>query len=88
MRVRDLGHAQPLPDFSPTFGKRFDARVVVRHHNGAEVEGHTWEIVGQNDLHVPYVSRRVRYGNTWETQRRQYAGPVFTRMCRRILEGN
>lgn len=88
MRVRDLSHAQPLPDFAPIFGKRFDARVAVVNHNGAVVHGDTWEVVGQNDLHIPHVSRRVRYGNEWETQKRQYAGPIFTRMCKRILEDN
>jgi hypothetical protein len=53
----------------------------VVNHNGKTVHGDTWEIVGQNDIHVPYVSRIVR----GQRQVREYAGPMFTLMCERAL---
>ena len=77
------GYAE-LPDFRPVFGKRFDVEQTVVNHNGAEVHGSTWEIVGQNRLHIPYVSRMVR----GKRQKCQYGGPVFTLICLRILEAD
>ncbi len=73
-----------LPDFTPVFGKRFALKQTVVNHNGKEVTGDTWEIVRQNSGHVPYVSRVVR----GKTQKRIYGGPLFTRMCKRILAGD
>jgi len=73
---------ESLPDFSPVVGHRFDYRVDVVNHNGKVVHGVTWEIVGQNKGHVPYVSRVVH----GKCQMREYAGPMFTLMAKRLLE--